>query len=256
MRLTTMRVRANAVRHKAFVRLFSSMAPYYIVNEFPKSGGTWLAQMLSAAFELPFRRNQPIRFEPSVTHGHFLSPFMLRNVVLIWRDPRDIIVSYYFHCYFENEHHNKMLVSIMKSQLPFSDYNDIRANLPDFIRFVTETPNSPSFSWPRFARVWSKLETVSSTSYEALRVDPSGELERLFFELSGTKVEECKAEAIAEEFSFYNQKSLVLASGAASEKSFLREGSVGGWKRHFSLEAEVALERGGYYEPMRALGYT
>ena len=43
--------RFAAARHKFYVRAFSGVAPYLLVNEFPKSGGTWLAQMMSEALD-------------------------------------------------------------------------------------------------------------------------------------------------------------------------------------------------------------
>lgn len=244
-----------ALRHKTYVRLFSGCAPYYVVNEFPKSGGTWLAQMMSAALDVPFRRNQPIQLEESVTHGHFLSPSMLRNVVLVWRDPRDLLVSFYYHCYFVNEHNNKILVEMMKARLPFTDYQDIRKNLPEFIRFVSETPLSPRFSWPKFASVWCGQKNVVSTSYEALRANTEEELRRIVGEVGGAQITEYQASEIAEAFSFDRVKSGQPHNENGAEMSFLREGALGGWKKHFTCDSESMLEACGYHEPMAQLGY-
>ena len=238
------------------MHLFSGCAPYYVVNEFPKSGGTWLAQMMSAALDIPFRRNQPIRFEESVTHGHFLSPKMLKNVVLIWRDPRDLLVSFYFHCYFVNEHSNRILVEMMKSHLPFDDYHNIRKNLPEFIRFVTDTPLSPRFSWPTFASEWCGQKSAVATSYEALRANTGEELRRIVGEVSGTQISDNQASEIVGAFNFDKVKSERMHNGKDTEMSFLREGALGGWKKHFTSDAEYMLEACGYHEPMEKLGYS
>lgn len=245
-----------AVRHKAFVRGLSGLAPYYLVNEFPKSGGTWLAEMLSDALDVPFRRNAPIRLEHSVTHGHFLNPIALRNVVVLWRDPRDLLVSFYFHCYFVNEHHNAALVRLMKAHCPFENYTDIRANLPAFIHFVSQTPISPSFTWPEFARVWAHRPGTVQTSYEALRADTPGELARVAEALTGTPLHEGRAADVAEQHSFARAKQAAEQERPAdAELSFVREGALGGWRRHFTADAEAALREGGYAEAMRGLGY-
>lgn len=257
MSLVRIRARWPAVRHKAFVRGFSGLAPYYLVNEFPKSGGTWLAQMLSDVLDVPFRRNSPIRFERSVTHGHFLKSIGLRNVVVLWRDPRDLLVSFYYHCYFVNEHQNAELVQLMKQRNPFGDYTDIRANLPGFIRFLTDTPASPSFTWPEFAQVWAHRPDKVQTSYEALRADTPGELARVAKALTGTPLHEVRAEEVAERHSFARAKQAAEQERPAdAELSFVREGSLGGWRRHFTPEADAALREGGYVEAMRGLGYT
>ncbi|MDN5869890.1 MAG: sulfotransferase domain-containing protein [Nitrococcus sp.] len=226
-----------------------------MVNEFPKSGGTWLAQMLADALALPFRRNQPIRLERSVAHGHFLNPRGLHNVVVLWRDPRDLLVSLYYHCYFVNERHNALLVRLMKERLPFDDYEDIRGNLPAFIRFMSTTPVSPRFTWPQFARVWAGRPGVTESRYEALRCDTPGELTRIVMGLTGCTLPQERAEAIAVRHSFERAKARAVArSGVGVEKSFVREGSVGGWRAHVTAEAEAELGP-VYLEAMQSLGY-
>lgn len=250
-----LRSRAFAVRHKAFVRLLSGVMPYYLVNEFPKSGGTWLAQMLSDALGVPFRRNRPIRLERSVTHGHFLDPRGLRNVVVLWRDPRDLMVSFYHHCYFVNEHHNAQLVSLIKERLPFDDYTDVRANLPAFIRFMSTTPVTPSFTWPQFAAIWAGRPGTVQISYEALREDTAGELARIVEALTGERLARETAESVAARQSFARAKARAAASMKKGvEMSFVREGSVGGWRRHFTEEAEA--EMADYKDAMQRLGYA
>jgi len=245
-----------AVRHKAFVRGFSALAPYYLVNEFPKSGGTWLAKMLSDTLDLPFRQNAPIRLERSVTHGHFLNPLGLRNVVVLWRDPRDLLVSFYHHCYFVNEHNNAALVQIMKARCPFDDYADIRVNLPAFIRFLSKTPVSPSFTWPKFVAVWAWRPGTVQTSYEALRADTPGELARVAEALTDTPLSAGRAAEVAERHNFARVKQAAdLAKPASAEVSFVREGALGGWRAHFDPEAQAALEEGGYADGMHLLGY-
>lgn len=257
MSVTRILARWPAVRHKAFVRGLSGLAPYYLVNEFPKSGGSWLAEMLSDALDVPFRRNVPIRLERSVTHGHFLTPLGLRNVVVLWRDPRDLLVSFYYHCYFVNEHQNTALVHLMKARCSFEDYADIRTNLPTFIRFLSETPLSPSFTWPEFARIWAGRSGTVQTSYEALRADTSGELARVAEALTGELLPEGRAAKVAEQHSFARAKQAAEQKRpVTAELSFVREGALGGWRKHFTPEAEAELRAAGYLEAMRSLGYA
>lgn len=256
VKLSHILVRGRAVRHKAIVRLFSGVAPFILVNEYPKSGGTWLAQMLSAAIGRPFRRNEPIRIEHSVTHGHFLSPLGLRNAVVLWRDPRDMLVSLYYHCYFINEYGNSLLVSLMKDRSRFDDYSDIRTNLPTFIRLFSTGTISPSFTWPQFAKVWNERPGTVQTSYEALRRDTAGELAAVVLATTGLRLDPSRAKDVAAEFDFQSVRAAAQRSQrGGAEVLFVREGSLGGWKRHFSPESEAAIIEMGYLEPMRALGY-
>ncbi len=213
--------------------------PYYVVNEFPKSGGTWLAQMLADALELPFRRNKPIRLEKCVTHGHFLNPTGIRNVVVLWRDPRDVIVSLYHHSYFVNEHSNRLLVQLMKERLPFDDYRDVRNNLPEFIQFISTNPITPRFTWSQFVDVWLERPGTVQTSYEELRQDAAGTLWRIVMELTGRELPKDRCVTIAENHSFERAKerAAVLSTKPGVEMSFVRDGSVGGWRNYFSDEA-------------------
>lgn len=246
--------KAYAARHKFYVRAFSGISPYFIVNEYPKSGGSWLANMLSDALDLPFRRNQPIRLEKSITHGHFLHPFGMRNVVVLWRDPRDVLVSFYYHCYFKNEHNNQLLVKMMKNHLPFDDYGDIRSNLPDFIKFISENPLSPRFSWVQFARVWAHRPGTVQTSYEMLRKDTPDELGRVIEKLTGLKIPEKELELVADKHSFAKAK-VAASKEIGAEMSFVREGALGGWRKHFSEECVRVLTEKGYYKCMSLLSY-
>lgn len=130
----------------------------------------------------------------------------------------------------------------MKERLPFNDYRDIRSNLPHFIHFIFNTPAAPRFTWTQFFAVWHKRPDVIHTSYEELRTDTSTTLRRLVKELAGYDLAPKKAEAISEHRSFsrMRERSRML-SNPDVEMPFIREGSIGGWRRNFSIEAEQAL---------------
>lgn len=245
------------LNQKLYPRLLSGVAPYYIVNEFPKSGGTWLSNILSDALEIPFRRRQYYRFENSIVHGHYLSPRGLRNVICLWRDPRDIFVSYYYHCFFKNEGRNHRLVELMRARLPFDDFADIHSNMPEFIRSLHEDRITPSFTWSEFAGVWVDRPGVHHTHYAALRNDGPAELARIVQALSGRTLSETRAAEVYEGRSFARAKAAAeerLAQTPKAQVAFVREGAVGGWRKHFSDEAETLVER--YCGPMMTrLGY-
>ena len=248
--------RAKSFREKSYARAFSGVAPYYIVNEFPKSGGTWLSEMLAMALDVPFRQQEPIRLERAVVHGHFLNPLGLRNVVVMFRDPRDVIVSFYYHCYFTNDRANHVLVHLMKKRLPFADYNDIQANLPAFIRFISTTPVSPRFTWPAFTKAWAGRPGVASTTYERLRADTEAELARVIQALTHEQPSTSRIAETVEYFSFAAAKRRQESKiRPGTEVPFIRAGALGGWRAHFSPAAEAELAACGYVEPMRRLGY-
>jgi hypothetical protein len=81
---------SNALLRIGMVHMLSGAIPLYIVNEYPKSGGTWVGQMLGRALRVPFPRNRFPVLRPSIMHGHYLRPWGMKNVVVVWRDGRDV----------------------------------------------------------------------------------------------------------------------------------------------------------------------
>lgn len=236
---------AYVLNRKALPRMFSRWLPYWIVNEFPKSGGGWVGHMLADALEVPFPRHRPLRLRSAIVHGHFLSHAGLHHVLAVWRDPRDVAVSFYHHCFFTNEFDNAVLVRAMKSRLPFDDYSDVRANLPAFLRLINEDPVSPDFTWAQFARAWLGRPGVTHVRYEDLRTRGAEELVRIVRDLSERELSGERAAQIFERHSFDRVKRLAEAETRrrGAEMSYVREGSIGGWRRHFSSEAEELAER-------------
>ncbi len=223
------------------VHLLSGVMPLYVVNEFPKSGGTWVGQMLGRALGVPFPRNRFPVLRPSIMHGHYLSPFGMKNAVAVWRDGRDVMVSWYHQQLLLHEHRNDVQVEKTRREVPFKDYDNVYENLPTFIEYAFTRPHSPSFSWTDFVHRWHSLDNVVHVRYEDLRRDTSGELRRVVRELTGKKLEREEAEAIADEFSFERQSG--RRSGEENKKSFLRKGVVGDWKKQFSPEAREVFDR-------------
>lgn len=85
--------KTNALTRALMPYALSSPLSLYVVNEYPKSGGTWVGQMLGRALNVPFPRNRFPVPRSSIMHSHYLDPRGLRNVVLAWRDGRDVMVS-------------------------------------------------------------------------------------------------------------------------------------------------------------------
>lgn len=246
-----------SANRKVFPRLFSAIAPYYVVNEYPKSGGTWVGQMLADALNLPFPRNRPIGLRPSICHGHFLRPEFLKNVLVVWRDPRDVMVSYYHHCFFSNELGNRDFVASMRSALSFKDYHDVQENLGVFIEYVFGNPVFPRFNWADFARVWSDRSGTCAVKYEELRREPESQLQRICRELAGYELIDSRAGEIAADHSFEAAKGRsenAVRANPDAEIGFVREGSVGGWTKYFNEETHALLVRHCGPE-MKKIGY-
>ena len=231
---------SNEFVRAGMVRLFSGWMPLYVVNEYPKSGGTWVGQMLGRALGVPFPRNRFPGARASIMHGHYLSPLGIKNAVVVWRDGRDVMVSWY-HQQLIPHQWNRRQVARSRRELPLEDYEDVRANLPAFIEYAFTRPHSPGFSWTDFARRWYWRSDVVHVRYENLRRDAAGELRRVTRELTGRELGPGRAAEIAEEFSFERQAG--RRSGEEDKRSFLRKGVVGDWKEQFGPEAREVFDR-------------
>lgn len=231
----------TAVRY-GMVYFLSGRLPLYIVNEYPKSGGNWVGLMLERALGVPFPRNRLPVLRPSIMLGHYLSPWNMKNVVVVWRDGRDVMVSMYHHSLFKNELDAPTMVDIFRKDLPFRDYENVRENLPTFIEHFFTKQRSPRFSWADFVRRWYGRSGVSQVRYEDLYQDTVGELQRVVLELAGKQLDSRKAAAIVEEFSF-NRLSAGRQPGQESKNSFFRKGIVGDWRNYFSREACQVFDR-------------
>jgi hypothetical protein len=238
----------NALVRGGVVHLLSGPLRLYVVNEYPKSGGTWVGQMLGRALGVPFPRNRLPAPRPSIMHGHYLNPLGMKNVVVPWRDGRDVMVSWYHQCLFPHELHNEHQVGRARRDLSFRDYDDVYQNLPTFIEWSFTRHRSrryswsdQHFSWADFVNRWYPRREVTHVRYEDLRRNTAGELQRVVLELSGRRLGSEEAISIAEEFSFERQAG--RQPGEEDKRSFLRKGMVGDWRNYFNQEAREIFNR-------------
>ena len=129
-------IRLDAMQRLIMVNTLSGVLPLYIVTEYPKSGGSWLCSMLSEYMNIPFPRNRRPNLTSSIMHGHMSYSPLMRNVTCFFRDGRDVMISFYYHMLFENDKNSPILVSRTRSDLNFTNVDDIKSNLSDFIEYV------------------------------------------------------------------------------------------------------------------------
>ncbi len=231
-------IKIDALQRYVMVNTCSSFLPLYIVAEYPKSGGSWVAQMLSAYLELPFPRNQRPRLESCIIHGHMLYSASKKNVICVMRDGRDIMTSLYYHRVFQNEKNHPGLVERTRQDLSYKDFDDINHNLPHFIEYVhTQDRSSRSpfqFTWSDFVNSWTDQKTCI-VKYEDLIDDCRNALNKIISHVSVEQVHEEKLQRVIERYSFAQQAK--RQPGEEIKNSFLRKGQPGDWKEKFSKKA-------------------
>ena len=246
------KARLESVSRYLMVHLLSAPLSLYIVNEYPKSGGTWVGQMLGRALGVPFPRNRFPMLRSSIMHGHYGSSWGMSRPLVVWRDGRDLMVSWYHHNLFLNDRNDPQQVARFQKDLPFADYDDVSANLPAFIEYAFTRQPYPRFSWTDFVNHWHGLRGAVYTRYEDMHGDTPGELRRIVRELAGRELAPGRAQEIAEAFSFARQSG--RQPGQEDKSSFMRKGIVGDWRNYFNPEAgEVFHHYAG--DAMALLGY-
>ena len=211
-----------------------------IVNEYPKSGGSWLSQMLSASLGLPFPRNRLPMLRSCLMQCHVVNPVGMRKVVVVWRDGRDVAVSFYHHLLIGHEYGVDSSAARNAHRLGILDPQDVQRNLPKFIEALMTADIGPSFTWPQFVANWHGRNGVIETRYEDLLTNASGELIRIVTGLTGSEPDPAWIEEIVRTYSFRAQSG--RRQGDEKKGSFMRKGVAGDWANHFSEEASEIFD--------------
>lgn len=235
--------------------------PMYIVSEYPKSGGTWLARMAADCLEnaFPQRYRLPIAM-PCVIHNHWTYSRRLRRPFYLYRDGRDIMVSYYFHRMrrvavdqHAGDGRNKRLYDRLFGK--GYDPEDVRTHLPRFIEHEFKHPRGSRLTWTQHIDNWYDPDSrphVAYLSYEQLLAEPHATLKRAAEHLAQREIDDWRIDMAVEKFSMAKQTG--RKPGQEDRSSFIRKGVAGDWANHFSREAaEIFRDRAG--DTLVMLGY-
>ncbi len=237
------------------IKVFSRVIPHLVVNEFPKSGGTWIGKMVARSTGLPFPRNTPFNpFVPSLLHCHLLATPSKTTQLIVWRDPRDVIVSWYHHCFFSHGHTNEKFVAVNRALPGYENPEAITENLERFIEDNFERNLFLKWSWTVYAASWINDTRSVFCRYEDFLRDPAHELQRLNPLLGGDELSYERASQIAGHFSMQAERE--RASRTSPEAGgFIRQGKAGGWHDVMNEAAHNTLL--SHVQPfLEPLGYT
>jgi hypothetical protein len=229
-------VAARSVWRELFLRNPLTRRKLILVNEFPKSGGTWLCRMLRDLTDREFADNRLPFSTTGIVKQHSVTDYKINSRVIVWRDPRDVMVSLYFHCFFVHEDYpfNKVMVQRSRSRYQFDDYDDVKTNLPIFVRDQFKNPLTP-FTWTQFATKWLNDPTAIGVRYEDLRSDTVAALTQL---VSDLKIEPVRTpDDVANSHDISKKK-----KSDGNGKSFVRRGKVSGFVDYLDAETTDFIE--------------
>ncbi len=243
----------------AFVNSLTFFNNSIIIVEYPKSGGSWLGQLVSSYFDIPFPRNSFPVVGKSVYHSHYLPKYFIhKNNKILWlvRDGRDVSVSFYYHqLIWSNK--NKLdpkTVTYTRKNLPFNDFEDIYNNLPEYIEYsFNHIPSKSHYfnfpgNWASYNLKWKDEfdkdnGNIYMLKYEDLLNDTENTLKKLIEDFFNLPVDDAKIKEVVRKYSFENQTN--REKGVENTQSFLRKGISGDWMNKYSDKAKKTYKKYG-----------
>jgi len=206
---------------------FESVDPDVYIVSYPKCGRTWLRVMIQKygkelgyspqqfndKFVLRMLENQIVKFDhdqgtwvpipPKIEQLSFNVPkYANKKVVFLVRDPRDVLISSWYHLRYRERIYKKDLASFIRDDLVGID------------KVVA------------FMNMWLVNSSVPSDffllTYEEMHADPVASLRRLL-EFMGTEVELMASQRAVEESSFQKMRQIELEA----KEPWLKPGKLG-----------------------------
>ncbi|EAR16566.1 MULTISPECIES: sulfotransferase domain-containing protein [Robiginitalea] len=258
MILRTIKSKLEQATRLLLINTLTTVNDSVLIVEYPKSGGTWLGQLVSAYLGLPFPRNRMPALGSSVFHGHYLPTGRIpsnKKILFLVRDGRDVMISLYYHQLIWNEKNklNPKDVIYHRNKTGFENFEDIKYNLRAFIdyAFMSKPSKWQQFTymgnWAEFNRAWLRemehgSENIYLVKYEDLLHDTFGTVSKLLKEQLGVShIEKERLEKVVQKYSFENQSQ--RKKGDEKKNSFLRKGISGDWKNYFGQEEKECFKK-------------
>jgi hypothetical protein len=242
----------------ALGRALPGAFPFVYLTGNPKSGTTWIGQMVADYLRIAFPRGaiMPIGI-PAVIHGHYhIRPWM-REVVYVMRDGRDVLTSLYFFTVRPvPEGENPRLQPALARMFPgLRNKERVWENMPGFIRAQARNPHASDMNWAEHVEHYfrAKRPGVTGVRYEDVQSDAFADVDRMIRELRGEEPDEDRVRWAVEKFTFEKQAGGRRA-GQEARTNFFRKGQVGDWRNHFTREAARAFHE-CYGETLIRAGY-
>lgn len=239
-----------------------------LIVEYPKSGGTWLGQLVSGYLEIPFPRNKFPILKKSLYHSHYLPKGNLLNnkkIIFLVRDGRDVMVSLYYHQLLWNDKNRLSPKDVYyhRKKVPFNDYENVKENFKEFIDYTfSHRPSKLQHftymgNWYEYNKAWleklNNSDNIYLIKYEDILKTPLKTLTQMFESFFNAKeIDQDKLQSIIDKFSFENQTK--RKKGEEESASFLRKGIEGDWKNYFG-EQEKRIFKDYTYNLLVELGY-
>ena len=205
--------------------------------EYPKCGGTWVRNMMQTYLGgKPYLVNQFVK-PKTVIHLHRKFSERFSYPVVLFRDPRDVYVSYYF---YEKALAKKISNLAINNHMKFGVERDYKNELSQYLSIKLTKLTDPYFTYKQFVESWHGRENVCYVLYENFHIMPVKELTKII-EFLGEEVDNYKVENSIESNSFQNvtlrKYGKSRMPGEEDTEKFQRKGVSGDWVNHFNDES-------------------
>ncbi len=224
---------------------FSGWVPLVFVVGYPKSGSTWVAQLVAHSLELPFPRFSLLPIGcPAVVMGHKRVWKSYPRGVYVVRDGRDAIASQYRYQLSQIPEGDHPRLSAMQRRSFPNLVN--KANLDgifdDFVARQLVNPIAAHANWAAHVRSYFEVANpnMSLVKYEDLHTDGEAALARVVTDLCGEPADPDRIHEAIERFKFAKQSK---RRGNLASAAYLRKGQAGDWVNHFTPGAAELFDR-------------
>lgn len=244
---------------RAMSRRWGDRMPVWLVCEYPKSGGTWLARMLALCLRVPFCEFSLMPISSScVTFSHWRYDPGRRRCYYIYRDGRDVLVSLFYHRMRIVHQHPSTPAGVRWARRHPYLLSDAHGQL-DQIRlfrvFAADVlgDTAGGFDWARHVLEWQQADParVKMIQYEQL-LERTRDMVVECLRFSGRSCSEQQIDHAVGFFSFQAMSGREV--GEEDRGAFVRKGIAGDWVNHFDREtAQHFQSHSG--DALRKLGY-
>jgi len=228
------------------IGLCKAIEPIVVVNEYPKSGGTWLGKMLAATLDLPFIDNSVLPPGcPCVIRNHWSPDKVPKTSIYIVRDYRDVMVSLFHHRYRNYQRLPKLHAYYRKCIGADLDILKIDSQMAGFLKVENSYFGYGTYSgWVEHMRktidAVNKDQQSMLVRYEDLVADPGNTIRSIVSNRFGYDIDSHKLNMVVKTFDISVMKK--SQNNHSGQTTFVRKGGSGNWRSVFNEDAQVRAE--------------